>query len=60
VTPCVPRYVTRISGQEDHAQEHLRTIAERFDTSVRAVVPLFSEEVRGAPKLAEAAQALFA
>ncbi|HEY2993491.1 MAG TPA: hypothetical protein VGM22_11790 [Methylomirabilota bacterium] len=40
-------------------EEHLRTIAEKFDGSVRAVIPLFDEEVRGVPMLDRAASALF-
>jgi arsenite-transporting ATPase len=40
--------------------EHLQTIREKFDGSVRAVVPLFDQEVRGVPMLEQAAAALFA
>jgi hypothetical protein len=40
--------------------EHLRTIAEKFDGSVRAVIPLFDQEVRGVAMLDQAAAALFA
>jgi arsenite-transporting ATPase len=40
-------------------QEHLQTIREKFDGSVRAVVPLFDQEVRGVPMLRRAAAALF-
>jgi arsenite-transporting ATPase len=40
--------------------EHLRTIAEKFDASVRAVIPLFDQEVRGVAMLDQAAAALFA
>ena len=40
-------------------QEHLQTIREKFDGSVRAVVPLFDQEVRGVPMLRRAATALF-
>jgi arsenite/tail-anchored protein-transporting ATPase len=41
-------------------QEHMKTIWDKFDGSVRAVVPLFDQEVRGLPMLREAGQALFA
>jgi arsenite-transporting ATPase len=40
-------------------QEHLQTIREKFDGSVRAVVPLFDQEVRGVRMLGEAAAAIF-
>jgi arsenite/tail-anchored protein-transporting ATPase len=53
----VPEFVLNRMRMQD---EHMRTIAERFDGSVRAIVPLFDEEVRGTTRLAEAARALFA
>lgn len=40
-------------------QEHMQTIREKFDGSVRAVVPLFDQEVRGVPMLRRAASVLF-
>lgn len=40
-------------------QGHLETIREKFDGSVRAVVPLFDQEVRGVRMLGEAAAAIF-
>jgi arsenite-transporting ATPase len=40
--------------------EHMQTIRAKFDGSVRAVVPLFDQEVRGVPMLDQAAAALFA
>lgn len=40
-------------------QEHMKTIWEKFDGSVRALVPLFDQEVRGIPMLKRAASALF-
>jgi hypothetical protein len=40
-------------------QDHLQTIREKFDGSVRAVVPLFDQEVRGVRMLGQTAQALF-
>ena len=39
--------------------EHLRTIRDKFGDGVRAVVPLFDQEVRGTAMLAPAAGALF-
>jgi arsenite-transporting ATPase len=53
----VPEFVLNRMRMQD---EHMRTIAERFDGSVRAIVPLFDEEIRGTTRLAEAARALFA
>jgi arsenite-transporting ATPase len=53
----VPEFVlNRLRMQE----EHLGTIREKFDGHVRAIVPLFDQEVRGVPMLRQAAQALFA
>ncbi len=53
----VPEFVlNRLQMQDDH----LQTIREKFDGSVRAVVPLFEQEVRGVPMLRRAADALFA
>jgi arsenite/tail-anchored protein-transporting ATPase len=52
----VPEFVqNRVQMQ----QEHMGTIAERFDGSVRAVLPLFDQEVRGAAMLGTAASSLF-
>jgi arsenite-transporting ATPase len=39
--------------------EHMKTIWEKFDGSVRALVPLFEEEVRGVRMLDEVARFLF-
>jgi len=51
-----PAFVlNRIQMQE----EHMRTIWEKFDGSVRAVVPLFDQEVRGIEMLRTAGKALF-
>ncbi|TAJ97923.1 arsenic transporter [bacterium] len=47
--------LNRIQMQE----EHMRTIWEKFDGSVRAVVPLFDQEVRGIEMLRTAGKALF-
>jgi len=40
--------------------DHMKTIREKFDDRVRAVVPLFDEEVRGTTMLGRAAASLFA
>src|SRR5215831_13714719 len=53
----VPEFVrNRLAMQA----EHLETIREKFDGSVRAVVPLFDKEIRGLAMLDQAGQALFA
>jgi arsenite/tail-anchored protein-transporting ATPase len=52
----VPEFVRNRLQMQD---EHMRTIAEKFDGSVRAIVPLFDEEVRGVAMLGRAAEALF-
>jgi hypothetical protein len=36
----------------------MKTIWQKFDGSVRALIPLFDQEVRGIPMLREAAQKL--
>ena len=40
--------------------EHMRTIDEKFDGMVRAVVPLFETEIRGIPMLRRLGDAVFA
>jgi arsenite-transporting ATPase len=40
-------------------QEHMGTIWEKFDGSVRAVVPLFETEIRGTPMLKRLGEAMF-
>jgi len=40
-------------------QEHMQTIWEKFDGSVRAVVPLFETEIRGTPMLKRLGEAMF-
>jgi len=51
-----PEFVlNRIKMQEDY----MKTIWEKFDGSVRALVPLFDQEVRGMTMLRRAAGALF-
>src|SRR5262249_19763865 len=52
----VPEFVLNRMQMQD---EHMRTIWEKFDGSVRAVVPLFDREVRGVDMLREAAGKLF-
>jgi arsenite-transporting ATPase len=52
----VPEFVLNRLGMQD---EHMKTIWEKFDGSVRAVVPLFDQEVRGIPMLQRTAEALF-
>ncbi len=53
----VPAFVlNRMQMQDDH----MVTIREKFDGRVRAIVPLFDEEVRGTAMLGRAAAALFA
>ncbi len=52
----LPEFVwNRLRMQADH----LKTIREKFDGSVRAIVPLFEQEVRGSAMLGQAAAALF-
>lgn len=53
----VPAFVANRMHMQD---EHMRTIWERFDASVRAVVPLFDQEVRGLAMLRQAGTVLFA
>jgi len=52
----VPEFVlNRMQMQDDH----MITIWDKFDGNVRAIVPLFDQEIRGVPMLRRAAQALF-
>jgi len=53
----VPEFVLNRMHMQD---EHMETIREKFDGRVRAVVPLFDQELRGAAMLETAAGALFA
>ncbi len=39
--------------------EHMRTVWEKFDGSVRAIVPLFETEIRGLPMLTRLSEAMF-
>jgi len=53
----VPEFVLNRMRMQD---DHMETIREEFNGRVRAVVPLFDEEVRGAAMLTRTASALFA
>jgi arsenite/tail-anchored protein-transporting ATPase len=53
----LPEFVMNRMRMQD---DHMETIREKFDGRVRAVVPLFDEEVRGSAMLGRAAAALFA
>jgi arsenite-transporting ATPase len=53
----VPEFVLNRMQMQD---EHMETIREKFDGRVRAVVPLFDQELRGAAMLETAAGVLFA
>ena len=52
----VPEFVLNRMSMQD---EHMVTIREKFDGRVRAIVPLFDDEVRGTAMLGGAAAALF-
>ncbi len=52
----VPEFVRNRVEMQD---EHMKTIWEKFDGAVRAVVPLFDQEVRGLAMLQRTAHALF-
>ena len=52
----VPEFIRNRLRMQDH---HMHTIVEKFDGSVRAIVPLFDQEVRGVVMLGRAAAALF-
>jgi len=41
-------------------QDHMKTVWEKFDGSVRAIVPLFEAEIRGLPMLERLGDAVFA
>jgi len=53
----LPEFVVNRMRMQD---DHMETIREKFDGRVRAVVPLFDEEVRGSAMLGRAAASLFA
>jgi arsenite/tail-anchored protein-transporting ATPase len=52
----VPEFVRNRVAMQD---EHMQTIGEKFDGTVRAVVPLFDQKVRGFAMLRRAGEALF-
>jgi arsenite-transporting ATPase len=52
----VPEFVLNRMRMQD---DHMKTIWEKFDGTVRAIVPLFDQEVRGVAMLGECARALF-
>jgi arsenite-transporting ATPase len=55
--PNAAEFVTnRIAMQ----QEHMHTIWEKFDGSVRSIVPLFETEIRGVPTLGRLSESMFA
>lgn len=56
VTPESAEFVRNRLAMQD---EHMRTIWEKFDGQVRAVVPLFERDVRGTEMLHRVAQSLF-
>ena len=56
VGPNAPEFVRNRMAMQD---DHMKTIWEKFDGNVRAILPLFDQEVRGVPMLGQAAQALF-
>ena len=49
-----------VSNRVHMQEEYMNTIWEKFDGSVRALLPLFDQEVRGLAMLREAAQKLMA
>ncbi len=56
VPPDAAEFVkNRVSMQQDH----MKTVWEKFDGAVRAVVPLFDTEIRGVPMLQRLGAALF-
>ncbi len=56
VAPDAAEFVrNRVAMQKDH----MRTVWEKFDGSVRAVVPLFDTEIRGVAQLRRLADAVF-
>jgi arsenite/tail-anchored protein-transporting ATPase len=52
----VPEFVLNRMQMQD---EHMKTVWEKFDGQVRAILPLFDQEVRGVPMLRRAAEKLF-
>ncbi len=52
----IPEFVLNRIQMQD---EHMKTIWEKFENSVRAIVPLFDQEVRGIEMLRQAGKVLF-
>ena len=52
----VPEFVLNRMQMQD---EHMKTVWGKFDGQVRAILPLFDQEVRGVPMLRRAAEKLF-
>ncbi|HZA27748.1 MAG TPA: TRC40/GET3/ArsA family transport-energizing ATPase [Actinomycetota bacterium] len=52
----VPEFVRNRIAMQD---EHMETIRKEFEGQVRAIVPLYDEELRGVPALEKAATVLF-
>ena len=48
-----------VSNRVSMQDEHMRTDREKFDGSVRAIVPLFETEIRGLPMLKRLGDAMF-
>jgi len=46
----------RVAIQDDH----MKTVWQKFDGSVRAIVPLYETEIRGIPMLKRLGDAMFA
>ncbi len=57
VTPESVEFVRNRLAMQD---EHMQTIWEKFDSQVRAIVPLFEDEVRGVSMLRRLANEVFA
>lgn len=56
VTPDSAAFVRNRLAMQD---EHMQTIWEKFDSQVRAIVPLFEDEVRGSEMLRRLAREVF-
>jgi arsenite-transporting ATPase len=57
VGPDAAEFVKNRVAMQD---EHMRTVWQKFDGSVRAIVPLFETEIRGLPMLRRLSSAMFA
>jgi anion-transporting ArsA/GET3 family ATPase len=47
-----------VRNRMDMQEEHLGVIREEFEDQVRAVVPLYDDEIRGVPALEKASSVL--